>query len=152
MVGKGERGVQLHARHVASDAIAAFPAVRMSRGPGVAGLAFRVVVTVVIPACVLMRYVASRTGEMTACETAAFHQPQRLKADIFGLVLANRRFHAMASTAKLHLRHSGKFARIHWHSVPFSMLRGSRMAALALHSGNNGFEMLIDFRRVAREA
>lgn len=58
----------------------------------------------------------------------------------------------MTRTAEFHLRLCRELTRIHWSPVPFRMLRRSGVAALALHSGNNWFEMLIDFRRVARKA
>src|SRR6185312_9275899 len=152
MIGESERRVQLHARHVAIDAIAAFAAVRMGRGSGVARLTFRVIVRVVVSACILMRYVASGASEMPACETAALHQPERLKADVFRLVPANRRLDAMAGTAKFHLRFSGELARIHGHSAPLGMLRRARMTPLALHSGDNWFQMLVNLGRVTCEA
>jgi hypothetical protein len=124
----------------------------MSGGSGVARLAFRIVIGIVVTARILMRHMTGGASKMPASEAAALHQPQRLKPDVFGLVVANRRFHAMTRAAKFHLRFGGEFTRIHRHSMTRGMLRGTWMAALALHSGNGRLKTLfVNFGGVTRK-
>lgn len=66
---------------------------------GVARIALAVVKFGVIPAGVLMRDMAGRASQFARTEAAALHQTQRLEANIFQLVIIDRRLGPMTGSA-----------------------------------------------------
>jgi len=117
----------------------------MGRFIRVAGETFGVVVVWIVTPDVLVCVVARQAPNLRGFKAAAFHQPERLKADIIGIGLLPRRYHAMAFPAKTNLRLGAQFAGIEWPLFGIGgMLIRPGMAAQALDSGNHRIEISRD--------
>ena len=79
MIREVQGGMQLDVRHVAADAIAIAPLIRVEGLAIVAGVALRVVEGGIVVAGIPVSYMAGSASEFSAGKAAALGETQRLK-------------------------------------------------------------------------
>lgn len=153
MVREAKGRVQLHVRHVATDAVSGLSCIGVGGPAVVAPMALLVIKSRLVPHRILVCRMAGGAGELSRAEAAAFHQPQRLKAYVFELRVVYRRLDPVAVAAEANLLRSGHFSGIRRMVGDVAeVLIGAQMAALALNAGNHRFQFPRDRGGMAADA
>lgn len=140
--------------HMTGDAVCFFEPVGMGRGAWMAGDALGDVESMIITDCIGVASVTSSASQLAGDETRTFHEPVRLEAHILQIVfLFGENAGAVTVSAEESLRLRIQFTGIQWHSTAERVTCRTGVAASAVYTGFDGFEILREATRgVAAEA